>query len=83
MVDKRNRLSEAVSNDVRQHLGGLVYQTEVPRNVRVSEAPSHGKPVLLYDLRCAGSRAYVGLASEFLKRENARLATPLVREAVS
>ncbi|MFN8728007.1 MAG: ParA family protein [Rhodospirillales bacterium] len=71
MFDKRSNLSEAVAADVRQHLGDLVYETAIPRNVRISEAPSHGKPVLLYDLRCAGSQAYVMLASELLKREAA------------
>ena len=71
MFDKRNNLSESVAADVRQHLGAVVYETAIPRNVRVSEAPSHGKPVLLYDLRCPGSQAYVTLASELIKRENA------------
>ncbi|HLI10196.1 MAG TPA: ParA family protein [Alphaproteobacteria bacterium] len=69
MYDKRNSLSELIATDVRQHLGVKVYQTVIPRNVRVSEAPSHGKPVLLYDLRCAGSQAYLHLASEVLRRE--------------
>jgi chromosome partitioning protein len=73
MFDKRNNLSEAVAADVRQHLGDVVYETAIPRNVRISEAPSHGKPVLLYDLRCPGSQAYVMLASELLKREGARI----------
>jgi chromosome partitioning protein len=58
-----------VANDVRNHFGDKVYDTVIPRNVRVSEAPSHGKPVLVYDLACAGSRAYMHLASEVLKRE--------------
>jgi chromosome partitioning protein len=57
-------------------LGALVYDTAIPRNVRISEAPSHGKPVLLYDLRCPGSQAYVMLASELLKRE-ASLGAPV------
>ncbi len=69
MFDRRNNLSELVAQDVRGHLGAKVYETVIPRNVRVSEAPSHGKPVLLYDLNCAGSQAYVHLASELLKRE--------------
>ena len=69
MYDSRNNLSEAVAEDVRDFFEGLVYTTSIPRNVRVSEAPSHGKPVLLYDTSCAGSRAYIDLASEFLKRE--------------
>lgn len=69
MFDKRNNLSEMVAADVRAHFGAKVYQTIIPRNVRVSEAPSHGKPVLLYDWRCPGSQAYIHLASEILKRE--------------
>jgi chromosome partitioning protein len=71
MYDKRNSLSDAVANDVREFFKDKVYETVIPRNVRVSEAPSYGKPVLLYDLKCAGSRAYMMLASELLKRENA------------
>ncbi|MBF0393895.1 MAG: ParA family protein [Alphaproteobacteria bacterium] len=69
MFDKRNNLSDMVAADVRGYFGDKVYQTVIPRNVRVSEAPSHGKPVLLYDVRCAGSEAYLHLASEVLKRE--------------
>jgi len=69
MYDKRNSLSDAVASDVRAFFGEQVYETVIPRNVRVSEAPSHGKPVLLYDLKCPGSRAYMHLASEFLRRE--------------
>ena len=69
MYDKRNSLSEMIAQDVRKHLGAKVYETVIPRNVRVSEAPSHGKPVLLYDLRCTGAQAYLHLASEILKRE--------------
>lgn len=69
MFDKRNNLSEMIAQDVREHLGNKVYQTVIPRNVRVSEAPSHGKPVLFYDLRCAGSQAYLHLASEVLLQE--------------
>ena len=69
MYDKRNSLSAQVAEDVRNVLGDKVYQTIIPRNVRVSEAPSHGKPVLLYDQRCAGSQAYIRLASEIIKRE--------------
>jgi chromosome partitioning protein len=69
MYDKRNSLSELIARDVREHLGERVYQTVIPRNVRVSEAPSHGKPVLLYDLRCTGAQAYLHLASEVLRRE--------------
>ncbi len=69
MFDSRNKLSDMVAADVRGYFGDKVYETVIPRNVRVSEAPSHGKPVLLYDLRCAGSQAYVNLASEVLRRE--------------
>ena len=69
MFDPRNSLSSQVVNDVRGFLGDKVYDTVIPRNVRVSEAPSHGKPVLLYDLKCAGSQAYLRLASEVIQRE--------------
>ena len=69
MYDGRNNLSAHVVEDVREHMGDKVYQTVIPRNVRVSEAPSHGKPALIYDFHCAGSRAYLNLASEILARE--------------
>ena len=69
MFDRRNSLSEQVADDVRSVLGDKVYQTVIPRNVRVSEAPSHGKPVLLYDNNCSGSQAYIRLASEIIRRE--------------
>lgn len=69
MFDPRNNLASQVIADVRAFLGEKVYQTVIPRNVRVSEAPSHGKPVLLYDLKCAGSQAYLKLASEIIQRE--------------
>lgn len=69
MFDRRNTLSTAVADDARRFFGAKVYETVIPRNVRVSEAPSFGKPVLLYDLQCAGSQAYVHLASEVLRRE--------------
>jgi chromosome partitioning protein len=69
MYDKRNNLSDLVAADVREHFGDKVYDTVIPRNVRISEAPSHGKPVLLYDFRSPGAQAYVHLASEMLKRE--------------
>ena len=69
MYDRRNSLSDQVANDVRAHFGEKVYTTVIPRNVRVSEAPSFGKPALIYDLKCAGSQAYVRLASELLLRE--------------
>lgn len=69
MFDPRNSLSSQVMADVRSFLGEKVYNTVIPRNVRVSEAPSYGKPVLLYDLKCAGSQAYIKLASEIIQRE--------------
>ncbi|MBI2718568.1 MAG: ParA family protein [Rhizobiales bacterium] len=69
MFDRRNSLSEQVAADVRSVLGEKVYQTVIPRNVRVSEAPSYGKPVLLYDNNCTGSQAYIRLASEVIRRE--------------
>ena len=69
MFDPRNNLAMQVVADVRSFMGNKVYDTIIPRNVRVSEAPSHGKPVLLYDLKCAGSQAYLKLASEVIQRE--------------
>jgi len=69
MFDKRNSLSGEVAADVRGYFGDKVFNTVIPRNVRISEAPSYGKPVLLYDWRCAGSEAYVHLAGEVLRRE--------------
>ena len=69
MFDRRNNLSEQVLADVRGELGDLVYETVIPRNVRLSEAPSYGKPALLYDLKCAGSQAYLRLATEVIRRE--------------
>ena len=68
MVDRRNTLSQQVEADVRGHFGELVFGTTIPRNVRIAEAPSHGLPVLLYDNACAGSQAYILLASEFIRR---------------
>ncbi len=70
MYDKRNNLCEQVEADARNNLGNAVYRTKIPRNVKVSEAPSHGKPALLYDHHCAGSVAYMELAKEFIEREN-------------
>jgi chromosome partitioning protein len=72
MYDRRNSLSAQVANDVRSHFGETVYQTVIPRNVRVSEAPSFGKPALVYDLACAGSQAYLKLAREVVLRERDR-----------
>ncbi len=69
MYDPRNSLAGQVAADVRAHMGDKVYETVIPRNVRLSEAPSHGKPALLYDLKCAGSQAYLKLASEVIRRE--------------
>ena len=69
MYDKRNSLTSQIENDVREFLGTQVYKTVIPRNVRMSEAPSHGKPALIYDMHCAGSKAYLKLASELLRRE--------------
>ena len=68
MFDRRNNLSGQVARDVRSYLGKKVFDTVIPRNVRVSEAPSHGKPALIYDYECPGSQAYIRLASEFLRR---------------
>ena len=74
MYDRRNSLSEQVARDVRGHFGETVYNTVIPRNVRVSEAPSYGKPVLVYDLKCMGSQAYLKLAREVVMRERDRRA---------
>ena len=71
MFDQRNKLSDQVASDVRTHLGDKVYRTVIPRNVRISEAPSYGKPALVYDHRCAGSKAYMKLAAEMIQRERA------------
>ena len=69
MFDGRNNLANQVVQDVRTHMGDKVYETVIPRNVRVSEAPSYGKPAILYDLKCSGSQAYLQLASEVIRRE--------------
>ncbi|MBN8829341.1 MAG: ParA family protein [Sphingomonadales bacterium] len=68
MYDRRNRLTDQVADDVRACLGDLVFKTVIPRNVRLSEAPSHGMPALIYDMRCAGSEAYMALARELIDR---------------
>jgi chromosome partitioning protein len=69
MYDKRNKLTEQVENDVRTFLGKLVYKTTIPRNVKISEAPSHGKAAIIYDYKCPGSRAYIELAKEIIDSE--------------
>ena len=78
MYDKRNRLTEQVSADVRAVLGRVVFETVIPRNVRLSEAPSHGLPALIYDHRCVGSQAYIALAREMIAR-----LTPATAEAAA
>jgi len=70
MFDRRNNLSHQVANEIRQHLGSRVFQTVIPRNVRLSEAPSHGQPVITYDRACPGTQAYLQLAEELLSRGN-------------
>jgi chromosome partitioning protein len=73
MYDKRNKLTDQVADDVRGHFGATVFDTVIPRNVRVSEAPSHGLPVIIYDHACAGSQAYVSLAAELIRRLRERV----------
>jgi chromosome partitioning protein len=68
MFDRRNRLTDQVADDARECLGKLVFESVIPRNVRLSEAPSHGLPALVYDHSCAGSRAYMALARELIRR---------------
>ena len=70
MFDKRNKLSAEVDKEARKFFNEKVYQTIIPRNVRLSEAPSHGKPVLIYDRMCSGSKSYLSFTDEFLKQEN-------------
>jgi len=74
MYDRRNNLSDQVANEVRTYLGAKVYQTVIPRNVRLSEAPSFGLPAILYDHKCSGSEAYIMLAQELMQRERERVA---------
>lgn len=74
MYDRRNKLTEQIEADVRSFLGADVYKTVIPRNVRISEAPSHGQPAIVYDLKCTGSQAYVKLAREMIARERQFLA---------
>jgi chromosome partitioning protein len=69
MFDKRNKICEMVSDDVKKHFGKKVFNTIIPRNVRVSEAPSYGQPVLMYDIACPGSQAYASLAGEIINQE--------------
>jgi len=76
MYDRRNGLSAQVAKDARETLGDLVYRTMIPRNVRISEAPSFGMPALIYDLKCAGSQAYLELAREIVGRERAQRTIP-------
>jgi len=73
MYDKRNNITSEVEEDVRTHLGDKVFNTTIPRNVRISEAPSHGKPAIIYDMKCPGSQAYLMLAREILQRNNVEL----------
>ena len=72
MFDRRSSLCSQVATDVRLHLKDKVFKTVIPRNIRVSEAPSHGKPVLLYDVNCLGSQAYMELAKEILLKEKGK-----------
>jgi chromosome partitioning protein len=76
MMDARNNLSRQVADEVRRHFGAQVFETEIPRNVRLSEAPSHGRPALLYDVRSKGSLAYLAVAEEILRRLEAEVAAP-------
>ena len=69
MYDKRNKISEMVAHDVKSHFKNKVYKSIIPRNVRISEAPSHGLPILIYDISCAGAQAYASLAAEIIEQE--------------
>jgi len=82
MYDRRNRLTEQVERDVRDYMGDKVYETVIPRSVRMSEAPSHGKPALIYDFRSPGSQAYILLAKEILNKRRIRIEQPEWRKAV-
>ena len=70
MYDRRNKLSSQVEQEARDYFKDKVYQTVVPRNVRLSEAPSHGMPCLIYDKNCSGSKSYINLAEEFISQSN-------------
>ena len=70
MYDKRNKISELVASDVKNFFKEKVYNTIIPRNVKISEAPSHGMPILMYDISCSGSQAYASLAAEIINQEN-------------
>ena len=70
MYDKRNKISELVAHDVKNFFKEKVYKTIIPRNVKISEAPSHGMPILMYDISCSGSQAYASLAAEIINQEN-------------
>jgi chromosome partitioning protein len=83
MFDRRNNLSGMVASDVRRHFGDKVYKTVIPRNVRVSEAPSFGLPAIVYDMRCPGAVAYIHLAGEVLKRERQLLQQPGAAQAAA
>jgi chromosome partitioning protein len=74
MYDKRNNLSQQVAEDVKETLGEVVFDTVIPRNVRLSEAPSHALPALIYDHTCAGSQAYIRLAGEMMRRDGEKRA---------
>lgn len=73
MYDRRNNLSRLVEDDVREYFGDKVYKTVIPRNVRLSEAPSHGLPAIVYDMKCTGAQAYIKLAKEVIRREKAHI----------
>lgn len=81
MFDSRNRLCSSILKDVKDHFPELLYNVYIPRNVKISEAPSYGKPVLIYDFRCPGSRAYIELAKEFLSREEPSVEGPNLNES--
>ena len=81
MFDKRNNLSLQVEKDVRDYFGDTVYKTIIPRNVRVSEAPSFGLPAIVYDMKCSGSQAYIKLAKEVIRREKQRQKLEKEKEA--